>query len=215
MSEMPEQTPMQYKNAMPVLPLRDVVIFPRIVISLYVGRALSLRALELAMKEGGQVFLVTQRSAKMEDPAADDLYSVGCVANVLQMMKLPDDTMKVLVEGVSRSKASFRIEEDEPIFADIEPLPMDKRPEEEECTAMCRALQTAVSHYAKANRKQGGELATKIQDITDVQKITDQLAAGFPMPIEKQQEFLEMSDYSKRVDQLLRHIARETEMQKN
>ena len=118
---------LQYKNAMTVLPLRDVVVFPRLVVPLYVGRKLSLSALEKSMEDGGQVFLVTQKSPKTETPTSDDLYTVGCVANVLQMLRLPDDTMKVLVEGISRAKAIIQTPPNEPMSAEVEMLVSDKQ----------------------------------------------------------------------------------------
>lgn len=210
----PGKPAMEYKNALPVLPLRDVVIFPNVVLSLYVGRASSLRALEAAMKEGGQVFVVAQKTAEPEEPTGDDLFSVGCVANVLQMLKLPDDTMKVLVEGARRASAKFRFRDGHPIVAEWTALPMEKPEDGEELTAMCRALHAAVATFAKANRRAGGDLAAKIGNMKDAVKLTDFLSANFPMRVDKQQKLLEISNCKERVDQLLRHIARETEMQK-
>ena len=211
---MSAMTEMQYKNSVPVLPLRDVVVFPRIVVSLYVGRAMSLRALDLAMKEGGQVFLVTQKSADTEEPTVEDLHEIGCLANVLQMLRLPDDTMKILVEGTSRCKGEFSINSEEPISAITTPLPMGERPGDEESTAMCRSLQDVINRYAKANRKIGEDLLAKTQKTEDLLRLTDILASNFPMPIEKRQEFLELSDYRERTEKLISHIQRETSLQK-
>lgn len=207
-------TDMQYKNSVPVLPLRDVVVFPRVVVSLYVGRPMSLRALDLAMKDGGQVFLATQKSADTEEPDLHDLHDVGCLANVLQMLRLPDDTMKILVEGTTRCKAAFSAKEDEPFSAVVTPLPMENAPDEEESVAMCRSLQDAVEKYAKINRKVGDELLAKTKKMEDLLRLTDILASSFPMPIDKRQTFLEMSSYQERTAQLLSHIQRETSLQK-
>ena len=206
---------MQYKNTLPVLPLRDVVVFPRVVLSLYVGRTLSLRALKKAMEDGGQVFLVTQKKAETENPAAADLYDVGCVANILQMLSLPDDTMKILVEGATRARVkNFSQNADEPIYAEIAPHPMNDRPPEEECAAMERSLKNAIRQYAKVNRKGMGELADKVGKLNDILKLTDVIASGFRMDIGQQQKYLEMSDYQARVDALLKQINREIETQK-
>ena len=205
---------MQYKNAMPVLPLRDVVVLPRMVITLYVGRALSLTALEIAMKEGGQVFLVTQKSADLEEPEIKDLYNVGCVANVLQMLRMPDDSIKVLVEGTERARAEFRLEEGKSLFADLTRLPMHEKPEEEQCTAMNRTLLNLITTYAKTNRKIGDELIAKIGDIKNIERLTDNIIGHFSMPIELRQQLFEESDYHARVEALLKHIGKETEMQK-
>jgi ATP-dependent Lon protease len=207
-------TEMKYKNAMPVLPLRDVVIFPRMAISLYVGRTLSLRALEVASKEGGEVFLVTQKSAETEEPKSEDLHAVGCVANILQMLPMPNDSIKVLVEGVARSHAEFRREEDGPIFAQVSPFPMSDRPVDEESTAMCRALQGVIAQYARVNKKVGEEIRAKIQDMNDLGRLSDLVAGNFPMDIDKRQDLLETPSHQERIDKLMALISRETEVQK-
>ena len=207
-------TVMQYKNAIPVLPLRDVVVFPRVVISLYVGRDLSLSALKRATNDGGQIFLVTQKEADVDEPGEDDLYSIGCVANVLQMLPLRDKTMKVLVEGISRSTAKFSVEDGEPMQAHVEPLPMDDLPPDQEAAAMVLALKNAMKQYAKVNRKAGADLLERIEEIDGLLKITDIIAANFPMPIDQQQRYLEMTDYRQRVEGLLKQINREAETQK-
>ena len=206
---------MKYKNAMPVLPLRDVVVLPRMVITLYVGRKISLDALNIALKEGGQVFLVTQKSPELEEPEIKDLYSVGCIANILQMLKMPDDSTKVLVEGIERASARFQpIEENAPLYAELSPLRMEDSPGEAEALAMRRALETIVTRYAKVNRKIGENLITKISDLQDLLMLTDYVISDFPMPIEMKQSLLEETSYDKRVKTLIKHIGKETEMHK-
>ena len=205
---------LQYKNAMTVLPLRDVVVFPRLVVPLYVGRKLSLSALEKSMEDGGQVFLVTQKSPKTETPTSDDLYTVGCVANVLQMLRLPDDTMKVLVEGISRAKAIIQTPPNEPMSAEVEMLVSDKQFGENEELAARRALKEQVTLYAKANRKIGEDILSKMSGLEDLERLVDLVAHHFPMKLEKRQQFLEMTDLNKRLNELFVHINQETETQK-
>lgn len=205
---------MQYKNAMPVLPLRDVVVLPRMVVTLYVGRQMSLNALDIAMKQGGQVFLVTQTAAKIEEPTIKDLYQVGCIANVLQILRMPEDSVKVLVEGVERAEAKFRLTEEGTLFADLKPLAMENKPEDSKAAAMCRALQAMVAGYAKVNRKQGDELLAKINGISDIKNLTNSLIGIFPMPMEMRQKLFEENDYFVRVENLIKHIGKETEMHK-
>lgn len=199
---------------MPVLPMRDVVVLPHMVITLYVGRQISLDALSEAMKNGGKVFLVTQKSAEVEDPKIKDLYKVGCVANVLQMLTLPDDSVKVLVEGMDGARAEFEFTERGTLLAHLAPLEMENVPDEKEGIAMCRVLQKMVNYYAKVNRKTGGELVAKIGQLQDIRRLTDALIGAFPMPIEKRQKLFETTSMHERVDGLGRHISEETETQK-
>ena len=205
---------LEYLNAMPVVPLRDVVVFPRVVISLYVGRKMSLDALNKAMDEGGQVFLATQKSPDTENPEGKDLYEVGCVANVLQIMRLPDDTVKVLVEGISRARAEFVKRKDEAIFSKITLLNTTDRPDEKAAAAMRRALRSQLVAYTKVNAKIGDELMTKMGEIEDLAKLVDHIISFFPAKLEKRQQLLEMNSLTERANSLLKHITRESEEQK-
>ncbi|MGI9297937.1 MAG: LON peptidase substrate-binding domain-containing protein, partial [Gammaproteobacteria bacterium] len=205
---------LEYDATMPVVPLRDVVVFPRVVLSLYVGRKISLDALNKAMEEGGRVFLATQKSPDTDAPTADDLYAVGCAANVLQMLRLPDGTVKVLVEGISRGKAEYDAEDGSAISAEVSPLPVVNRPSEDEAAAMRRAFRNAVVAYAKINPKIGDDLSAKMKEIDDLERLVDHIVSFFPLHIKKRQEMLETTDLAARAGALLALIGRETEVQK-
>ena len=204
--------------AMPVLPLRDVVIFPGVIVALNVGRRMSLKALEAATENdgAGQVFLVAQRDGKMENPGADDLYEVGCVANVMQVMRLGDDAMRVLVEGSRRARASYR-DADGVLTADARPTP-DSPDElsETESRALRQMLADQISAHARAglNRREGRDLAGKIAELEDLPRVVNQIAANFPMPLEKRQSILVAPTLRDRVDKLLEIVMHETEAQK-
>ena len=199
---------------MPVLPMRDVVVLPHMVITLYVGRPISLNALDEAMKNGGKVFLVTQRSADVEEPKIADLHETGCVANVLQMLTLPDDSVKVLVEGMEGAEGKFEFTERGTLHAHLTPLEMHDMPEEKEGVAMCRVLQKMIGYYAKVSRKAGGELVAKISQLENIRRLTDALIGAFPMPIDKRQKMFATTSIRQRVEMLGRHISEETETQK-
>ena len=203
---------------MPVLPLRDVVIFPGVIVALNVGRPMSLKALEAATESdgGGRVFLVAQRDGKTDSPGADELYDVGCVANVMQVMRLGDDAMRVLVEGKRRAKSTYR-EQDGVLVADAAamPEPADDIPETE-VRALRQMLTDQVAAHARAglNRREGRDLAGKISDTDDLPRVVSQIAANFPMPLEKRQSVLAADGLRARADKLLEVMLHETESQK-
>ena len=205
---------LEYDSTMPVVPLRDVVVFPRVVLSLYVGRRISLDALNKAMEEGGRVFLAAQKSPDTDAPEADDLYAVGCIANVLQMLRLPDGTVKVLVEGVSRGKAEYDAEAGKAISADVIPLQAENIPSADESAAMRRTFREAVANYAKINPKVGEDLSAKLKEIDDLERLVDHIVSFFPLKMKKRQEMLETTDLAARAGALLAMIGRETEVQK-
>lgn len=207
---------MQYKKIIPVLPLRDVVVFPRMVVSLYVGRQMSLRALEVAMKEGGQIFLVAQTSAKTENPDLPELHSVGCKATVLQMLRLPDDNVKILVEGMQRCNAVYQQKEgdDQPIYAEIFPLDLAEDVSPKEAIALQRALTKLALSYARSSNKTSEELQTKIEETEDLGKLTDLIVSSMPLMLKDKQRLFEMSSLSKRTAELIKIIRREQEVQK-
>ena len=209
---------MKEKRAMPVLPLRDVVIFPGVIVALNVGRRMSLKALESATESdgSGRVYMVAQRDGKMENPGAEDLYDTGCVANVMQVMRLGDDAMRVLVEGVSRAKATYR-DVDGVLTADTAPL--EDAPgemSETESRALRQMLSDQISAHARAglNRREGRDLAGKIAELDDLPRVVNQIAANFPMSLEKRQSILVAPSLRDRVDKLLEIVMHETEAQK-
>jgi ATP-dependent Lon protease len=189
-------------TSLPLLPLRDVVVFPHMVIPLFVGRPKSIKALDVAMDAGKHILLVAQRQASKDDPGAEDLYDIGSVATVLQMLKLPDGTVKVLVEGTQRARI-VRIEErGEYLAADAQPIPADPGPAHE-VEAMRRALLAQFDQYVKLNKKIPPEILTSMSGIDDGGRLADAIAAHLPLKLEQKQQILEMSEVGKRLEHLL------------
>jgi ATP-dependent Lon protease len=187
---------------LPLLPLRDVVVFPHMVIPLFVGRPKSIKALELAMEAGKSIMLVAQRSAAKDEPEAGDMYAVGCAANILQMLKLPDGTVKVLVEGVQRARISAIDDlrshftcEGESVSAEFDTTP--------EIEALRRAIVQQFDQYVKLNKKIPPEILTSLAGIDDAGRLADTIAAHLPLKLEQKQEILEMFDVQKRLEHLL------------
>lgn len=186
----------------PLLPLRDVVVYPHMVIPLFVGRAKSIRALELAMAGSKQVMLVAQRNASDDEPTADDLHRVGTISTVLQMLKLPDGTVKVLVEGVSRAhvlKADFQ---EELVIADARHLD-EKVPDEGEADALGKSLLNQFEEYVKLSKKVAPEIVSSVTSIDEISRLADTIAAHLQLKIDEKQEILEMADARERVEHLI------------
>ncbi len=186
----------------PLLPLRDVVVFPHMVIPLFVGRAKSIKALESAMEAGKSIVLVAQKSAAKDEPSTDDLYGIGSIANILQMLKLPDGTVKVLVEGTQRAKVLRVLDENTHFDADIEPVAADDNLGHE-AEAMRRALINQFDQYVKLNKKIPPEILTSLAGIDDAGRLADTIAAHLPLKLEQKQEVLEIFDVRKRLEHLL------------
>jgi len=188
--------------SLPLLPLRDVVVFPHMVIPLFVGRPKSIKALDVAMDTGKHILLVAQKSAAKDDPTAEDLYPIGSVATVLQMLKLPDGTVKVLVEGTQRARIDSVVDEGEYMSAQSTYLSTDTgRPHEIE--AMRRALLAQFDQYVKLNKKIPPEILTSMAGVDDGGRLADAIAAHLPLKLEQKQEILEMGDVGKRLEHLL------------
>ncbi|MBT4385692.1 MAG: endopeptidase La [Betaproteobacteria bacterium] len=184
------------------MPLRDVVVFPHMVIPLFVGRAKSNKALEVAMEAGKQVMLVAQKTAAKDDPDASDLYEVGSVANILQMLKLPDGTVKVLVEGVNRARLSGVV--DEETYLTCETLELASQAgDASKLEGMRRALVTQFEQYVKVNKKIPPEVLSSLAGIDEAGRLADTVAAHLPLKIEQKQEILELSDVKARLEHLL------------
>jgi len=186
----------------PLLPLRDVVVFPHMVIPLFVGRAKSIKALEAAMEAGKSIVLVAQKSAAKDEPATEDIYRIGSIANILQMLKLPDGTVKVLVEGTRRAKVWRALDDDSHLDAEVEPVPADEHPDSE-AEAMRRALLSQFDQYVKLNKKIPPEILTSLAGIDDAGRLADTIAAHLPLKLEQKQEVLEIFDVRKRLEHLL------------
>jgi ATP-dependent Lon protease len=186
----------------PLLPLRDVVVFPHMVIPLFVGRPKSIKALELAMEAGKHILLVAQKSAAKDEPSADDLYGIGSVANILQMLKLPDGTVKVLVEGVQRARIAQVHDERTHFSADAGIVPVEAV-ESTEVEAMRRAMLSQFDQYVKLNKKIPPEILTSLSGIDEPGRLADTVAAHLPLKLEQKQAVLEMADIKKRLEHLL------------
>ena len=196
----------------PVLPLRDVVVFPRLVMPLFVARKASLQALEQAAKTGGRVFLVTQKSPATEEPQEEDLYQVGCVANVLQTLSLQEGTSKILVEGMERRSAVYR-KQDGVLMAELSPMEDTGKTSDEISAAGVRALKAHLKTFAQVGRKSGADVLARIEGVEELPKLLDLVCSVFPMPIKKRQAFLEMTDMVRRTQKLMALIESETEVQ--
>ncbi|MBI1397622.1 MAG: endopeptidase La [Betaproteobacteria bacterium] len=190
---------------LPLLPLRDVVVFPHMVIPLFVGRPKSIRALETAMESGKSILLVAQKSAAKDEPGADDLYRVGSVANILQMLKLPDGTVKVLVEGVHRADVVRINDERTHYSAEALSVPEDQPEgaEGNEVEAMRRAMISQFDQYVKLNKKIPPEILTSLAGIDEPGRLADTIAAHLPLKLEQKQEVLEMFPVRRRLEHLL------------
>src|SRR5450759_448089 len=187
---------------LPLLPLRDVVVFPHMVIPLFVGRPKSIKALEAAMEQGKNVVLVAQKSAAKDDPAPEDLYDVGTVASILQMLKLPDGTVKVLVEGVQRARINQVLSVKENYEAEATPVTQDE-PDNNEVEAMRRSLFSQFDQYVKLNKKIPPEVLTSLSGIDGAGRLSDTIAAHLPLKLEQKQQILENFNVQSRLEQLL------------
>jgi ATP-dependent Lon protease len=196
---------------LPLLPLRDVVVFPHMVIPLFVGRPKSIKALEAAMESGRQIMLVAQKAAGKDEPKADDMFEVGCVSSILQMLKLPDGTVKVLVEGIQRATTQHVTETPEHFVGEVTPVPpgADASPEIE---ALRRAVTQQFDQYVKLNKKIPPEILTSISGIDDPGRLADTIAAHLPLKLEAKQSVLDLFEVSKRLEKLLELLEHEVDI---
>ena len=193
------------KLEMPLLPLRDVVVFPHMVIPLFVGRPKSIKALETAMEAGKSIVLVAQKSAAKDEPAPDDLYDVGSIANILQMLKLPDGTVKVLVEGSQRAR--IHSVEDVKTHFTVQVTPIASDPAtDSETEAMRRTMIQQFDQYVKLNKKIPPEILTSLAGIDEAGRLADTIAAHLPLKLEQKQEVLEMISVKQRLEHLLKVV---------
>jgi ATP-dependent Lon protease len=201
---------------LPLLPLRDVVVFPHMVIPLFVGRPKSIKALEAAMEAERRIMLVAQKTAAKDEPSVQDMFEVGCVATILQLLKLPDGTVKVLVEGQQRATVN-RIDEGESHFtANVTPIevtalavPGDK---ESEIEALRRAVMQQFDHYVKLNKKIPPEILTSISSIDDPGRLADTIAAHLPLKLDAKQVILDLSAVKARLENLYEQLEREVDI---
>ena len=196
---------------MPLLPLRDVVVFPHMVIPLFVGRPKSIKALEAAMEAGRQIMLVAQRAAGKDEPKPDDMFEVGCVSSILQMLKLPDGTVKVLVEGVQRANTIHIGDNGEHFVAEVRPVPPETDPKAE-IEALRRAVTQQFDQYVKLNKKIPPEILTSISGIDDAGRLADTIAAHLPLKLENKQVVLDLFAVDKRLEKLLELLEHEVDI---
>jgi ATP-dependent Lon protease len=200
---------------LPLLPLRDVVVFPHMVIPLFVGRPKSIKALESAMEAERRIMLVAQKAAAKDEPSADDMFEMGCVATILQMLKLPDGTVKVLVEGVQRAKVLSITEGESHFVANVTPVdPAVERAEaaSTEIEALRRAVMQQFDQYVKLNKKIPSEILTSISSIDDPGRLADTIAAHLPLKLESKQVVLDLDPVNKRLENLFEQLEREVDI---
>ena len=196
---------------LPLLPLRDVVVFPHMVIPLFVGRPKSIKALEAAMEAGRQIMLVAQKAAGKDEPKPEDMFEIGCVSSILQMLKLPDGTVKVLVEGVQRAETKAIHDTAEHFTADVVPVQPAGEPSPE-VEALRRAVTQQFDQYVKLNKKIPPEILTSIAGIDDPGRLADTIAAHLPLKLEAKQSVLDLFVVAKRLERLLELLEHEVDI---
>ena len=200
-----------YSN-LPLLPLRDVVIYPNMVVPLFVGRDLSIKSLDDSMNNHDKsIVLVTQKSAEVDDPSIKDLYSIGTVANILQLLKLPDGTMKVLVEGVSRVRIN-KVETDSRLSCTYSYIDSEESINENQYDALFRTLEDTFANYVKLNKKVPPEVISSITGIDDLSKLADSIAAHMTLKLDEKQKVLELLDVKERCEFLIKAMEGELDI---
>jgi ATP-dependent Lon protease len=189
-------------NEIPVLALRDVVVYPQMVIPLFVGREKSIRCLDIAMEADKQVFLVAQKDAAVDDPTAEDVYRAGTIATILQMLKLPDGTVKVLVEGARRARITDFVETQEYFTANVEFLDVETV-NEDDCEVLVRSAISQFEGYVKLNKKIPPEVLTSVSGIDDAEQLADTMAAHMPLKLAEKQKVLEIENVAQRLEYLM------------
>ena len=196
-----------------LLPLRDVVVFPHMVIPLFVGRAKSIKALELAMEGDRRIMLVAQKTASKDEPTAADMFDVGCVSTILQMLKLPDGTVKVLVEGQQRALVKQVMDEETHFVGSVVPVaPEAETHKPSEIEALRRAVTQQFDQYVKLNKKIPPEILTSIASIDDAGRLADTIAAHLPLKLENKQAVLDLVDIKERLENLFEQLDREVDI---
>ena len=200
---------------LPLLPLRDVVVFPHMVIPLFVGRPKSIKALETAMAADRRIMLVAQKAAAKDEPSVNDMFEVGCVSTILQMLKLPDGTVKVLVEGQQRATVTHIEDggEDSHFVATVTPLEVVQGDKDNaEVEALRRAVMQQFDQYVKLNKKIPPEILTSIASIDEPGRLADTIAAHLPLKLESKQTVLDLSSVKERLENLFEQIEREVDI---
>lgn len=194
---------------LPLLPLRDVVVFPFMVMPLFVGRDKSIQALRAAMEGNKQLFLVSQKDPNNEDPSTDDIYNVGVMANIIQMLNLPDGTVKVLVEGQVRAEIEHIHDDEKGFWAGVSPILSDYEENSDELNAIAKTTLTEFENYVKTNKKVPAEIVPKLQKISSNDRLADTISANLVASVQQKQALLEEADLIKRFEALLVAMATE------
>ena len=204
-------SPAGERLVLPVLPLRDVVVFPHVVIPLFVGREKSIRALDLAMKTDKRIMLIAQKDEAEEDPSIDSLYEVGGVANILQLLRLPDNTVKVLVEGAERARVTRYLETESHFEAEVDLL-RPQAPGGGEIEALSRSLVSQFEQYVKVNRKVPSEILSSVSGLDDPSRLADTIVAHLGLKTAQKQAILEVVETDERMERLIAAMQEEMEL---
>ena len=202
------EEPAPTTELLPVLPLRDIVVFPHMIVPLFVGREKSVRALEAVMKEDKQILLVAQKNATQDDPSIDDIYRTGTVSTILQLLKLPDGTVKVLVEGRSRARITGFKETESYFEAHVAPMP-DADSDAKELEALGRTVVTQFEQYIKLNKKIAPEVLVSLNQIEEPSKLADTVSSHLALKIAEKQELLEIARVGDRLERVFGHMESE------
>lgn len=214
MADQPENNPIDLTDVsnVPVLPLRDVVVYPNMVIPLFVGREKSIQALDAAMANNKQILLVAQKSAELDEPSFDDFHTIGTLSSILQLLKLPDGTIKVLVEGAERAKVIRFAEESEYFTAEISVLDNDEQEDEKKLEVLSRSIVNLFEQYVKLNKKVPPEVLTSLAGIDDPSRLSDTIAAHMSLKLEEKQHVLEIVSTYERLEHLMNLIEAELDV---
>ena len=192
-----------FKNPFCILPLRDIVVFPNMIVPLFVGRTKSIKALEYAEKNDKEIFLVAQRDANIDEPNVEDIYNFGTVATILQLLRLPDGTVKVLVEGIERAKISHFLENQDFFEAYLDKLSLANYENDRETNALSRTAVSQFENYVKLNRKVPPEILVTLNQITDLNKLADTMSAHLGIKLSEKQNLLETISVRERFSKII------------
>jgi ATP-dependent Lon protease len=192
----------------PLLPLRDVVVFPNVVVPLFVGRDKSIKALEYAMSQRKEIFLSAQKDAKVDDPTSIDIYPDGTIGAVLQLLKLPDGTVKALIEGKERGRIEHFLDNQEFFMVEVEKL-QDKYEVSIETKALMRTINSAFEEYAKLNTKISQEVVSTVISIEEPVRLADTIAGHLTLKVQDKQQLLELGDLNRRLETLYEKLRNE------
>jgi ATP-dependent Lon protease len=214
MADQQENSPVDLTDVsnVPVLPLRDVVVYPNMVIPLFVGRDKSIQALEAAMANNKQILLVAQKSAELDEPSFDDFHTIGTLSSILQLLKLPDGTIKVLVEGAERAKVIRFAEESEYFTAEITVLDNEEPEDEKKLEVLSRSIVSLFEQYVKLNKKVPPEVLTSLAGIDDPSRLSDTIAAHMSLKLDEKQHVLEIVSTYERLEHLMNLIEAELDV---